>query len=135
MSGATEKEAVKEQGEAHKALLDHLQELLKDHVKQVKLSNRLKNHAVCLSSDGPLSIEMEKVLNSMPTDNKVKAERVLEINADHPVFQKLISLYENENEQQLKTYADVLYTQAQMIEGILPDDPAAYAESVWKLLA
>lgn len=79
-----EKKASEEQAEASKPLLDTLREALSGKVKDVRLSSRLKNHAVCLSSDGPLSIGMEKVLNAMPVENKVKADRVLELNADHP---------------------------------------------------
>ena len=134
LGDAAEKEAAKEQAESNKDLLEEIKTLLGDRVKAVRLSSRLKNHAVCLSSDGPLSIEMERVLNSMPTDNKVKAERVLELNPEHPVFAKLALLHDNKDEEALKAYAEILYTQAQMIEGILPEDPAAYTEQVWKLL-
>lgn len=134
LGDAEEKEAAKEQTENNKDLLEEIKTLLGDRVKAVRLSSRLKNHAVCLSSDGPLSIEMERVLNSMPTENKVKAERVLELNPEHPVFSKLVALHESKDDEALKAYAEILYTQAQMIEGILPEDPAAYTEQVWKLL-
>ena len=120
--------------EASKPLLDTLREALSGKVKDVRLSSRLKNHAVCLSSDGPLSIGMEKVLNAMPVENKVKADRVLELNADHPLFAKLEALQASGDTDTLKTYADVLFTQAQLIEGILPEDPAEYSEKVLQLL-
>lgn len=129
-----EKKASEEQAEASKPLLDTLREALSGKVKDVRLSSRLKNHAVCLSSDGPLSIGMEKVLNAMPVENKVKADRVLELNADHPLFAKLESLQASGDTDTLKTYADVLFTQAQLIEGILPEDPAEYSEKVLQLL-
>lgn len=129
-----EKKASEEQAEASKPLLDTLREALSGKVKDVRLSSRLKNHAVCLSSDGPLSIGMEKVLNAMPVANKVKADRVLELNADHPLFAKLESLQASGDTDTLKTYADVLFTQAQLIEGILPEDPAEYSEKVLQLL-
>lgn len=129
-----EKKASEEQAEASKPLLDTLREALSGKVKDVRLSGRLKNHAVCLSSDGPLSIGMEKVLNAMPVENKVKADRVLELNADHPLFAKLEALQASGDTDTLKTYADVLFTQAQLIEGILPEDPAEYSEKVLQLL-
>lgn len=129
-----EKRASEEQAEASKPLLDTLREALSGKVKDVRLSSRLKNHAVCLSSDGPLSIGMEKVLNAMPVENKVKADRVLELNADHPLFAKLEALQASGDTDTLKTYADVLFTQAQLIEGILPEDPAEYSEKVLQLL-
>ena len=129
-----EKKASEEQAEASKPLLDTLREALSGKVKDVRLSSRLKNHAVCLSSDGPLSIGMEKVLNAMPVENKVKADRVLELNADHPLFAKLEALQASGDTDTLKTYADVLFTQAQLIEGILPEDPAEYSEKVLQLL-
>ncbi len=129
-----EKKASEEQAEASKPLLDTLREALSGKVKDVRLSSRLKNHAVCLSSDGPLSIGMEKVLNAMPVENKIKADRVLELNADHPLFAKLEALQASGDTDTLKTYADVLFTQAQLIEGILPEDPAEYSEKVLQLL-
>ena len=129
-----EKKASEEQAEASKPLLNTLREALSGKVKDVRLSSRLKNHAVCLSSDGPLSIGMEKVLNAMPVENKVKADRVLELNADHPLFAKLEALQASGDTDTLKTYADVLFTQAQLIEGILPEDPAEYSEKVLQLL-
>ena len=129
-----EKKASEEQAEASKPLLDTLREALSGKVKDVRVSSRLKNHAVCLSSDGPLSIGMEKVLNAMPVENKVKADRVLELNADHPLFAKLEALQASGDTDTLKTYADVLFTQAQLIEGILPEDPAEYSEKVLQLL-
>lgn len=129
-----EKKASEEQAEASKPLLDTLREALSGKVKDVRLSSRLKNHAVCLSSDGPLSIGMEKVLNAMPVENKVKADRVLELNADHPLFARLEALQASGDTDTLKTYSDVLFTQAQLIEGILPEDPAEYSEKVLQLL-
>ena len=90
---------------------------------------------MCLSSDGPLSIGMEKVLNAMPMDNKVHAERVLELNSEHALFAKLCREQEAGNEDAVKAYADVLYTQAQMMEGILPEDPAAYTATLLDLLS
>ncbi|MDL2258387.1 molecular chaperone HtpG [Eubacteriales bacterium OttesenSCG-928-K08] len=134
LGGDEEKEAAKEQSEEHKKLLDALGNALSGQVKAVRLSTRLKRHAVCLSTDGALSIEMEKVLNSMPTDQKVKAERVLELNPTHAVFEKLTDMDINDTER-VNAYAQILYAQAQLLEGILPDDPIAYSEAVMNMMA
>ena len=84
-----ETEAKQEESEENKEIFLFMKDALGDKVKDVKASTRLKSHPVCITSGGELSIEMEKVLNSMPADQKVKAERVLEINVDHPVFEKI----------------------------------------------
>ena len=128
-----EKEAASEQAEAHKDLLRSMNEALGDKVKDVRLSTRLKSHPVCLTSDGPLSIEMEKVLNSMPTDQQVKAERVLEINSSHPVFEALAAM-KGSNSEKLKTYTELLYNQALLIEGLEIEDPVAFANAICRLM-
>ena len=129
-----EKQAAKEKTDAHQQMLAFLKESLgAERVADVKLSGKLKKHPVCLSAQGPLSIEMEKVLNAMPAGEKVKAQRVLELNSEHPVFAKLVRLYA-EDQEKLKTYIDILYIQAQLMEGILPEDPAAYAEAICGLM-
>jgi molecular chaperone HtpG len=132
-SNEEEKEAAKEQAEAHKDLFAAMQEALGDKVKEVRLSKRLKSHPVCLTSDGPLSLEMEKVLNSMPTDQQVKAERVLEINSGHPVFAALTRLADSDREK-LNTYAMLLYHQALLIEGLPIDDPVSFANTICALM-
>ena len=128
-----EKEAAKEQAETHKGLFESMKEALGDKVKEVRLSKRLKSHPVCLTSDGPLSLEMEKVLNSMPTDQQVKAERVLEINSSHPVFEALARLGGDDPEK-LKTYTMLLYHQALLIEGLAIEDPVAFANAICELM-
>ena len=130
-----EKKASEKLAEDNRSLLDEIREALAGKVKDVKISSRLKDHAVCISSEGPLSVGMEKVLNAMPTENKLKAERILEINSEHPVFEKLRSLHENKETQKLKDLSDVLYVQAQLIEGILPEDPADYVEKTLSMLS
>lgn len=110
-----EKKEFEKQTEENKDLLTFMKDALDGKVKAVVLSKRLKSHPVCLSNEGMLSIEMEKVLNAMPNDQKVKAERVLEVNASHPIFEKLSKLYA-EDQEKLKTYAQLLYTQAELIE-------------------
>ena len=102
-------------------------------VKEVILSQKLKTHPVCLSSEGAISIEMEKVLNSMPNDQKVQAQRVLEINSNHPIFEKLCSLYA-EDKDKLKEYTQLLYDQALLIEGVSIDDPVAFSNRICNLM-
>jgi len=133
LESTEEKEASKEQAEAHKDLFTSMKDALEDKVKEVRLSRRLKSHPVCLTSDGPLSLEMEKVLNSMPSDQQVKAERVLEINSSHPVFEALTRL-EGKEPEKLKTYTMLLYHQALLIEGLPIEDPVAFANAICELM-
>lgn len=128
-----EKKEFEKQAEENKDLLIFMKDALDGKVKAVVLSKRLKSHPVCLSNEGMLSIEMEKVLNAMPNDQKVKAERVLEINASHPIFEKLAKLYA-EDQEKLKTYAQLLYTQAELIEGMPVEDPVAFSNAVCELM-
>lgn len=136
--GFEETEAQTKEDEAQEkesqALFTFMGEALSGKVKAVRASKRLKSHPVCLSSDGELSLEMEKVLNAMPTDEKVKAERVLEINEGHPIFATLTHLYETDKEK-LKDYAALLYDQALLIEGFPIEDPVAYSNLVCSLMA
>ena len=129
-----EKEEIKKTAEDNKSLFEFMKEHLGDNVKEVRLSTRLKTHPVCLTSDGGLSLEMEKVLNAMPTNTeKGKAARVLEINANHPIFAALTKAYAEDKEKAAKL-TDVLFAQASLIEGIGVDDPVAYANAVCSLI-
>ena len=107
---------------------------LNGKVTAVRASKRLKTHPVCLTSEGEISLEMERVLNAQPGDQKVSARRVLEINEAHPIFQKLTALYQNDKDE-LKEYSELLYDQAALMEGLSIDDPVAFAEKVCKLMA
>lgn len=129
-----DQEKAEQQAAEHKALFEDMQKALEGKVKQVKLSSRLKSHPVCLSSDGPLSLEMEKVLNAMPTEEKVKADRILELNGDHPVFETLCKL-QGKDEEKLGQYAQMLYDQALLIAGMEIEDPVAYCNRVCQLMA
>ncbi len=131
-----EKKASQQQTEENKDLLSFLKDALGDKVKEVRISRRLRSNPVCITSDGGLSLEMEKVLSAMPTGEagKIKAERVLELNHDHPVFSVLSQLYESDKEK-LKDYAEVLYDQALLIEGLPVEDPVAYTNKVCQLIA
>ncbi|WP_312102219.1 molecular chaperone HtpG [Pygmaiobacter massiliensis] len=129
-----EKEEIKKRAEESKDLLGFLKESLGEKVTDVVLTSRLKNCPVCLTAKGGISLEMEKVLGAMPgTEEKVKAQRVLEINAAHPVFETLKALYPA-NEAKLKDYAEILYTQALLIEGMSVEDPVAYTSAVCNLM-
>lgn len=128
-----EKQEAAKKVEENKDLLAFMKDALDGKVKEVILSQKLKSHPVCLSSEGAISIEMEKVLNAMPNDQKVQAQRVLEINANHSIFEKLCKLY-TENQDQLKEYAKLLYDQALLIEGVSIDDPVAFSNRVCNLM-
>ena len=130
-----EKKESEKKSEEHKDMLSFMKEALGTKVTQVVLSQKLKTHPVCLSTSGAISMGMEKVLNSMPNaeEEKVKAQRVLEINANHPVFQKLCELYESDKDM-LKTYASLLYTQALLIEGMTIDDPVEFSNQICGLM-
>ncbi len=128
-----EKKETEKKKEENKDLFIFLKDALGDKVKEVRASARLKSHPVCLSSDGALSIEMEKVLNAMPNDQKVKAERILEINVNHPIFAKIAVLYDTDKDK-LKQYAAVLYDSALLIEGLPIEDPVAYTNAVCDLM-
>ena len=130
-----EKEEAKKLDEENKDMFTFMQEAIADKVKTVRLSKKLKTHPVCLSSDGSITIEMEKVLNAMPQNdgNKVKAEKALEINPNHPIFEKLKDLYANDKDK-LKDYAKLLYDQALLIEGMSVDNPVEFANLVCELM-
>src|SRR5699024_9915104 len=117
-----------------KDLFAAMKTALGDKVSDVRLSSRLKTHPVCLSSEGALSIEMEKVLNAMPTGEKVASRKVLELNGDHEVFAALKAAFDAGDTEKVNAYSDILYTQARLIEGLAPEDPVAYANAVCKLM-
>ncbi|HCX65164.1 MAG TPA: molecular chaperone HtpG, partial [Eubacteriaceae bacterium] len=106
---------------------------LEGKVSDVKISSKLKKHPVCLTSEGELTIEMEKVLNSMPDGGGMKANKVLEINKDHPVFESLAQSYDKD-EDTFKLYTDLLYQQSLLIEGLSVEDPVAFADQIAKLM-
>ena len=128
-----EKAKAEQQAEEAKPMLDAMKEALGDKVSDVKLSQRLKSHPVCITARGGLSIEMEKVINAIPNDDKVKAERVLEINADHPVMEALSKKYES-NPEEIGEYAELLYNQALLIEGLTIDDPVEFSNAICRLM-
>ncbi len=128
------KEAAQKVAE-NKDMLSFMKDALDGKVKAVVLSNKLKTHPVCLSTSGAISMEMEKVLNSLPNTEKekVQAQRVLEINANHPVFERLTKLFGTDKEK-LKTYTSLLYNQALLIEGAPIEDPVAFSNQICGLM-
>lgn len=128
-----DKKEAEEQEADSKELLAHMKEHLGDKVTDVKLSHRLKTYPVCLTTKGPVSLEMEKILNQVPTNQGVKAERVLEINSDHEVLKALMEAFPDDNEK-VDKYTDILYNQALLIEGLPVEDPVAYGNAVCSLM-
>lgn len=131
-----EKEQAKKLDEENKDMFEFMQKAIEGKVKTVRLSKRLKSHPVCLSSDGgPITIEMEKVLKAMPqnSNENIKAEKALEINPEHPIFEKLKELFANDKDK-LSEYTKLLYDQALLIEGLSIEDPVEFANLVCGLM-
>ena len=135
--GIEQSEEAKKESEAkneeNKDLMTAIKDALDGKVNAVKLSTRLKSHPVCFSTEG-ISLEMEKVLNAQPMGGDVKADKVLEINGSHPVFDALKKAYEDKNNDKLKKYANLLYDQAMLIEGMTIEDPVEFARSICELM-
>ena len=132
-----EKEEIKKAEEDNKGLFDLMTEKLGGKVKAVKLSQRLKTHPVCITSEGMLSVEMEKVLSAMPDEqaHNAKAEKILEINASHPIFEKLRKLYAEDNKDKIAEYADIMYSQALLIEGMPIENPVEFTNKLCNIMA
>ena len=129
-----EKKAAETAAEENKGLLDAIKDALGGKVKAVKTSSVLKEHPVALSSEGAVSIEMEKVLKNMPGNDGITSEKVLEINENHAVFTALKNTAAEGNSEKLALYASILYEQARLIEGLPVEDPIAYAKAVCSLM-
>jgi len=131
----TEKqEEIKAKEEESTDMLKTLSEALEGKVSKVVLSQRLKTHPVCISTEGDITLEMEKVLNSMPSDQKVKAQRVLEINPEHEIYGKLKALSDSGDSEKLGKYAKLLYTQALLIEGMDIENPVEFSNLICELM-
>ena len=129
------KENMKKLEEDNKELLEDIKKALGDKVSEVKLSPRLKSSAVCLTTKGDISLEMEKILSAMPMDQGIKAERVLELNPEHSVFEALNKINsEDADGNRLEVYAKLLYDQALLISGIQIDDPVEFSKSICQLI-
>ena len=129
-----EKESLKKQNEEAKDMFASMKEALKTEIQDVRFTNRLKNHPVCLTSEGAISLEMEKVINAMPTDEKVKATTVMEINATHPIAEKLKDLYQHDKKE-LENYTKILYAQARLIEGLPITNPTEITNLVCEVMS
>jgi molecular chaperone HtpG len=117
----------------YKDLFDHMKNTLAGKVKDVRVSKRLKTHPVCLSTDGELTIEMEKILSMMPDNQNIKADKILEINPNHEVFKSLQNSFENDKEK-LTLYTTLLYNQALLIEGLPINDPVEFTNDICKIM-
>lgn len=129
------KENMKKLEEDNKELLEDIKNALGDKVSEVKLSPRLKSSAVCLTTKGDISLEMEKILSAMPMDQGIKAERVLELNPEHSVFEALNKIKSDDADgKKLEVYANLLYDQALLISGLQIDDPVEFSKSICQLI-
>ena len=129
----TADETAQETAEEHKAALDFVKEALGDSIKEVKASRKLKSHPVCLTAGEGLSFEMEKYLKAMQPDSGIRADRILELNTEHPAFAALEAAV-TADPQLAKKYASLLYHQALLIAGLPMEDPSAYTDLVCELL-
>ncbi|WP_160719188.1 molecular chaperone HtpG [Bacillus sp. USDA818B3_A] len=130
---ADEEQGTAEEEKENEELFDFMKNILKDKVKDVKVSKRLKTHPVCLSTDGAVSIEMEKILNAMPNSQNVKADKILEINVQHDVFASLKEAFEKDQEK-LTLFTNLLYNQALLIEGLPIEDPVEFTNNICKVM-
>jgi molecular chaperone HtpG len=128
-----EKEKLEKENENYKEMFEVMKEAISNDVQGVRFTHRLKNHPVCLVSEGAISIEMEKVINAMP-DQNVKATTYLEINENHPIVDKLKDLYNNDKDE-LEKYTKILYAQARLIEGLPIDNPTEISNLVCEFLS
>lgn len=134
LDSTEEKEKLKKENEENKAMFDIMKETIKDDVQDIRFTHRLKNHPVCLISEGAISVEMEKTLNMMPNAKNVKASTILEINANHNIAIKLKKLYEEDIES-LKKYTKVLLAQARLIEGLTIENPTEISNLVCEIIS
>ncbi|MBS4177756.1 molecular chaperone HtpG [Lederbergia citrea] len=132
--GIDEKEKTETEEKENKDLFDFMKNILSDKVKDVRASKRLRSHPVCFSTDGEVTIEMEKILSAMPDNQNIQAEKVLEINPNHEVFQSLKAAFENDQEK-LTLYTNLLYNQALLIEGLPIKDPVEFTNDICKVMA
>lgn len=129
-----EKEELKKENEKNKKMFEEMEKVLDKEVESVRFTNRLKNHPVCLTSSGNISLEMEKVINAMPTDEKVKAKTSMEINSHHPIAEKLKTLYKKDKST-FDNYTKVLYAQARLIEGLPIENPTEISNLICDALS
>ena len=112
-----------------------MKEILGDNVKEIRYTNKLKNHPVSLVTEGEVSLEMEKVLNAMPNNENVKANKILEINENHPISKKIQELFENKKIDELKNYTKILYGAARLTNGLTVDNPAEITNLICDIMS
>ncbi len=134
LSSEEEKEKLNKKNEEEKEMFDFMKECLGDEVSQIRYTNKLKNHPICLTSEGEVTVEMQKVINAMPTDEHIDAKLVLEINESHDIANKVKDLYENDKET-LKKYTKILYNEARLIEGLPVQNPTELSNLVCEMLS
>lgn len=134
LSSEEEKEELKKKNEDSKEMFDLMKKELGEEVSSIRFTNKLKNHPLCLTSEGNITVEMQKVINAMPTDEHVDAKLVLEINENHPIAQKIKDLYQNDKDT-LKKYTKILYDEARLIEGLPVKNPTELSSLVCELLS
>ena len=125
---------IEKENNDNKEMLELMKKTLNDDVHDVKFTNRLKKHPVCLTTEGPISIEMEKVMAAMPTEQKIKASSILEINESHPIAKKIKELYKKDKNK-LEEYTKVLYAQARLIEGLPLDNPTEISNIICDMIS
>ena len=129
-----EKKELEEKNKNSSDMFKEMLDSLNNEIKEIRYTNKLKNHPVCLSTKGNVSVEMEKVINSMPTDEKISSEKVLEINENHPIATKLEELYKNDKEQ-LTKYTKILYAEARLIEGLPVENQTEISSLICDILS
>ena len=129
-----EKEEIKKINDENKEMLNSMKEIIGSDISDVRFTHRLKNHPVCLVSEGPVSIEMQKVLNAMPTDQSINAKIILEINSSHKIADKLKELYKSDKER-FNEYTKILYSQSRLIEGLSIENPTEISNLICDLLS
>ena len=129
-----EKEEIKKINDENKEMLNSMKEIIGSDISDVRFTHRLKNHPVCLVSEGPVSIEMQKVLNAMPTDQSINAKIILEINSSHKIADKLKELYKSDKEK-FNEYTKILYSQSRLIEGLSVENPTEISNLICDLLS
>ena len=129
-----EKKEIKKINDENKEMLNSMKEIIGSDISDVRFTHRLKNHPVCLVSEGPVSIEMQKVLNAMPTDKNINAKIILEINSSHKIADKLKELYKSDKER-FNEYTKILYSQSRLIEGLSIENPTEISNLICDLLS
>lgn len=134
LSSDSEKEELKKKNEEDSKMFTYMKDCIEDKVSEIRYTNKLKKHALCLTSEGEVTTQMQKVINAMPTDEHVDAKLILEINENHEIAKKIKDLYENDKEM-LKKYTKILYDEARLIEGLPIENPTELSSLVCEILS